>query len=100
MLALFLMACSPQQQTTWSRASARQYLLTGEIVRLELKTAVAVIKHEPIPGWMEGMTMEFPVESATEFNKLKSGARIRATVFVKDLDYWIGDIVLEKGESG
>ena len=69
----------------------------GEIIRLEPKTRVALIKHEAIPGWMEAMTMDFPVESSLEFTKLKPGMRIRATVFVKDLDYWIGEIVMDKG---
>jgi Cu/Ag efflux protein CusF len=41
---------------------------------------------------MEAMTMEFPVREKAEFAKLAQGQRIRATVNVQDLDYWLTDI--------
>jgi protein SCO1 len=98
-LLLSLSACGESKQPDErSRSSASQYPLRGEIVRLEPKTQIAVIKHEDIPGWMEAMTMQFPVESRAEFQNLRPGLRIRATVFVKDLDYWIADIVSEAEE--
>ena len=56
----------------------------------ERKTVV--IKHENIEGWMEAMTMEFPVRDSAEFAKLSKGERIRATVNVQDLDYWLTEI--------
>ena len=55
----------------------------------------AVIKHDTIEGWMEAMTMEFPVRDKAEFAKLGEGKRIRATVHVQDLDYWLSDIQAE-----
>ena len=60
--------------------------------RLDSAAHVAVIKHGPIPGWMEAMTMEYKVEENNEYRKLHVGDRITATVFVQDLDYWIGGI--------
>jgi len=66
--------------------------MCGEVVRLDANLKVALIKHEDIPGWMKAMTMEFPVKDQAEFNKLKVGDQITATVFVRDLDYWIGEI--------
>jgi Cu/Ag efflux protein CusF len=53
---------------------------------------VAVIKHEVVDGWMEAMTMEFPVRDEAEFSKLAEGKRIKATVEVQDLDYWLTSI--------
>ena len=96
-LLLTLAACS-SSRVERSRASARQFPLEGEVLRLEPKNQVAVIRHEEIQGWMEAMTMEFPVESEAEFRKLRPGDRIRATVFVKDLDYWIGDIMTDTAD--
>ena len=66
--------------------------MRGEVIRLDANLKVALIKHEDIAGWMKAMTMEFPVKDQAEFNKLKVGDRITATVFVRDLDYWIGEI--------
>jgi len=56
---------------------------------------VASIAHEKIEGWMEAMTMEFPVPGEEDFARLKEGAVIRATVNVNDLNYWLTDIVVE-----
>lgn len=53
---------------------------------------VAVIQHEAIEGWMEAMTMEFPVRDKSEFAKLAEGRRIKAIVEVQDLDYWLTSI--------
>lgn len=64
-------------------------------MRLDPAQQIAVIKHENIEGWMEAMTMEFPVKDHAEFVKLAVGKRIRATVHVKDLDYWLTDIAPE-----
>jgi Cu/Ag efflux protein CusF len=47
---------------------------------------------------MEAMTMEYPVREKAEFAKLHVGDRITATVFVQDLDYWVGHIHREAGK--
>ena len=57
------------------------------------------IKHQKIEGWMEAMTMEFPVKDTEYFRSLNSGDRITATVFVRDLDYWVGDIHREESDE-
>lgn len=73
----------------------RQYQLHGVIVRLDAQQQTATIKHDKIEGWMEAMTMEFPVTSKEEFARLKEGQTIRATVFVSDLDYRIEGVRIE-----
>lgn len=76
-------------------ATEKKYQLKGVIVRLDPKLQTATIKHGPIEGWMEAMTMEFPVPSKEEFRKLSQGQTIRAAVFVRELDYHIGEIQIE-----
>lgn len=73
----------------------KKYPLHGVIMRLDAQAQTATIKHEEIKGWMEPMTMEFPVPSKDEFARLSRGQTIRATVFVRDLDYHIGEITVE-----
>ncbi len=70
----------------------KQYQLKGVVVRLDPQVRTAVIKHGAIEGWMEAMTMEFPVHEAKEFEKLTPGKQITATVFVSDDGFWIGNI--------
>jgi Cu/Ag efflux protein CusF len=95
LLALTLSGCARSAPAPPKEAGAK-YPLRGQILRLDTTHRTATIKHERIEGWMEAMTMEFPVEPS-EFGRLHAGDRIRATVFVKDLDFWIGDIHQEIG---
>ena len=94
-LLLFAGACSnnSRREVSYDYGEPKnRYRIHGEILRLRPENRLAVIKHEKIEGWMEAMTMEFPVKDPREFEALHSGDRITATVFVRELDYWIGDI--------
>jgi len=77
----------------------KKYQLHGLIIRLDEQARTATIKHEVIVGWMEAMTMEFPVPDKAEFARLQVGQTIRAAVFVRDFDYHIGEIQIEKPAS-
>jgi len=70
----------------------KQYTLHGEILRLDAQGKIAAIKHQKIGDWMEAMTMEFPVKDQPEFDKLRTGEKINATVFVQGNSYWVGEI--------
>lgn len=61
-------------------------------MRLDSQVRTATIKHKKIDGWMEAMTMEFPVHEARDFEKLKVGQKISATVYVRGDDFWIGNV--------
>jgi Cu/Ag efflux protein CusF len=64
----------------------------GVVQRLDAKDHTALIKHQKIEGFMDAMTMEFPVKDEKEFNALKVGETIDGTVFVQDTNYWVGEI--------
>lgn len=87
---LLLCACGGKTQAP--AGPPKEYQLRGEIVRLDAEKQTATIKHEEIKGWMEAMTMEFPVKPPSEVAKLKAGSKITATVYVQDLDYWVGNV--------
>jgi len=70
----------------------KQYALHGEVLRLDTQDRIAAIKHEAIGDWMGPMTMEFPVKEQPEFDKLRAGEKINATVFVQGNNYWVGRI--------
>jgi Cu/Ag efflux protein CusF len=94
LLLLFLSACGGSRPS----APPKEYTLNGVVLRVDPQVRTAVIKHEKIDGWMEAMTMEFPVHDAKEFEKLAAGKQITATVYVTDDGYWIGNI--RPGPSG
>ncbi len=92
-VAALLAGCAAKKETGFDYGEAKQrYAMKGEVLRLKPDTRVAVVKHENIEGWMEAMTMEFPVPSPEEFAKLKEGMTITATVEVNDLHYWLTGI--------
>jgi len=89
-------SCSRSQNAKFDYGEPKQrYSLRGVVLRLKPADRVAVIEHQKIEGWMEAMTMEFPVPDAAEYAKLKEGAKIRSTVCVNDLYYWLTSITLE-----
>ena len=77
----------------------KRYALHGEILRLDPQGKIAAIKHQKIGDWMEAMTMEFPVKESSEFDKLRTGENINATVFVQGNSYWVAEIQEDSGAT-
>jgi protein SCO1/2 len=92
-LALLMAGCSqPPTKPAEPTPPEERHELRGEVVSIDRQERTIRIKHEEIEGWMEAMTMDFPVQDEVELDKAKPGDRITATVFVRDLDYHVGDI--------
>lgn len=94
-LAAVLLFSACQQSSVKEEAKdepLKQYALHGEVLRLDSQGKIAAIKHEKIGDWMEAMTMEFPVKDPAEFDKLRIGETINATVNVQGNSYWVSDI--------
>ena len=69
-----------------------QYPFRGTIVNLSKDSNLASIRGEKVDGWMEAMTMEYPIESAAEFRSLRNGEKIVATVNVNSEGYWLTNV--------
>jgi Cu/Ag efflux protein CusF len=94
--AIFVADCGTHT-TQASTEGARRFALRGQIVRLEEGGKIAVIRHQKIEGWMDAMTMEFPLRDPREAQSLHAGDQVTATVFVRETDhntsdYWIGEV--------
>jgi Cu/Ag efflux protein CusF len=87
-LLLLGTACTAKQ----SAVPEKHYQLSGVVLSLNPKDQTANIRHGPIQGWMEGMTMDYPVRSKQEFERLHAGDHITATVNVRGTDYDLTDI--------
>jgi Cu/Ag efflux protein CusF len=93
LLGLVLLAGCAKQ------APEKRYTLTGDVLGVDPKSQMATIKGDKIEGWMEAMTMEYPVKDKAEFSKLTVGDRISATVFVGEANYRLSDIKVT-GKAG
>jgi Cu/Ag efflux protein CusF len=86
-LALALAACG-------SKPQGKHYAMQGEIRDLDPSTKSATVNAGKIAGWMDAMTMEYPVKPDAEFGKLHVGDHIQATVVVNNLKYYITDVTV------
>ena len=78
-LFLLTLACSKQQP---GFVIAHRYTLTGTVVSLNAKAQTASIDAAAVPGFMEAMTMDYPVKSKSDFDALHPGEKIQATLNV------------------
>ncbi len=83
--ALVLAACA-------RRDAPKEYALKGVVVSVDQKAKTATIKHERIEGWMEAMTMEFPVRHDADLQKLAPGAKVQGTLYVTGENYYLGKV--------
>lgn len=74
-----LAGCGKQQST-----EGKHYSLEGEILSVDVPSKVVFVKHGDIPGYMEAMSMGYPVRDAKELEGLKEGDKIRADLVVED----------------
>lgn len=88
---LLLISC----QRNPSVQPAKEYQMHGEVVSLDSAAHLATVKAGKIEGWMDAMTMEYPVKDPQEFGKLKVGTNIEAKVTVQGTDYWISSVSTE-----
>lgn len=79
-----------------SKVQEKRFPMSGELISLDDKNKVAVIKHGEIKGFMEAMTMGFPVPDAAQWAKLKPGMKLNATVVDRPNDFYLTDIEEQK----
>jgi Cu/Ag efflux protein CusF len=89
-LLSFSSACSTKPGAPEEKP--RQYSLRGVVVRLDPKSNLASIKGEKIDGWMDAMTMEYPVENRAEYQALRKDEKITATVNVTSEGFWLSNV--------
>jgi Cu/Ag efflux protein CusF len=88
-VSIVLAGCSGSRE---SAGPERHYQLTGKVIALNPANRTATIDAAAIPNFMEAMTMEYPIKSRADFEKLHTGDKITATVNVRDDGYDLSDI--------
>jgi Cu/Ag efflux protein CusF len=91
LFAAWLAACGKSRQLELDPAAVA-HPLRGQVVRVNAREQVVTIRHEKIDGWMDAMTMEFPVTDEPVFQALHAGDRVTATVRVGKQSFWIQEI--------
>ncbi|MEK7725154.1 MAG: SCO family protein [Acidobacteriota bacterium] len=92
---LLFSACQPTAKKPVADANAKRYPLKGKVVSVDLAKQKAVINHEKVEGYMEPMTMPFPIHDLDVLQTLTKDAEIKAELVVNpDQDYWLENIVI------
>ncbi|MCA1589622.1 MAG: SCO family protein, partial [Acidobacteria bacterium] len=91
---LFISACDKAEPQRASDA-VKRYPLKGKIVSVDKQKKTAVVEHDEVPGFMEPMTMNFPIREDWVWNDLTPGSDIRAELVVDSTaaePYWLEKI--------
>jgi protein SCO1 len=102
LLVLLPVACGKRETEKRTSAVAvgpfvKRYTLRGVVRKVDPPNREITVEHEAIPGFMEGMTMIFPVRDDPQvFEILRAGDRLEAKLVVDEGDYWL-EQVLTKG---
>jgi Cu/Ag efflux protein CusF len=90
--AFILSSCEWRTAQTERKETAQQHAIHGVVQSLDPASRTATIKHDAIKGFMGAMTMEYPVKDPADLAKLRVGETINGTVYVKDTEFWIGNL--------
>jgi protein SCO1/2 len=72
-----------------SAATNQTYAARGVVQKIAPDLRHATIQHEKIPGYMDAMTMDFPVKDTNELNGISAGDEITFKLVVTADDDWI-----------
>lgn len=81
-IVLFLLLLAGCRRETKPDVAQHHYPLSGKVTALDAQHQTATVDAAAIPNYMEAMTMEYPVQSKSEFKSLRVGEQITAIVDV------------------
>lgn len=70
-------------------AAVRTFPARGVILETKTESAQVVIRHEPIAGYMDGMTMPFKVKDVAQLTNLNRGDQVTFQLHVTSDESWV-----------
>jgi protein SCO1 len=99
-LLLAAAAACRQSAKPAAQSTVERHALRGVVREVDTARSRVTVEHETIPGYMQGMTMPFPVrDDPRVVQVLRPGDRIEATLVVDGGDFWL-EKILTKGFVG
>lgn len=94
LLSVFTFTACQKAETQSQNASAdaKRYELKGRVVAVDKAKKKATVAHEKIEGYMDAMTMDFPIKDDWVWEDLSKDADIRAELVVDKDGYWLEKI--------
>ena len=92
---LLFTACQKAETQPTASTEAKRYPIKGTVVAVDKAKKKATIKHEEIPGYMDAMTMDFPIREDWVWEDLNPNAVVFAELVVDDNNgYWLEKIAI------
>jgi protein SCO1 len=82
------------------QAQSRRYHLVGKVVSVDTAQGILLVDHQAIPGYMNAMTMPYPVPDTAALAALGAGDEITADVVVTATGGRLENIVVTKKGTG
>ena len=94
LLSIFLFTACQKAGTQSQNASteAKHYPFKGRVVSVDKANKKATVAHDEIPGFMDAMTMAFPVKDDWVWEDLSKDAEIKADLVVDKEGFWLEQI--------
>ncbi len=90
-----LTACDSTANLNQPSVNAKRYPMKGKVISVDMDAKKAKIHHEKIEGFMDEMTMDFPIRADWVWDELTPGADVRADLVVDSSandPYWLENI--------
>ena len=81
-LVLAFSACKDRTNSNVNSSAGKRFPFKGKVVSVDRAAKKATIDHDAVEGYMDAMTMEFPIHADWVWDELKPGAQIRAELVV------------------
>ena len=86
-------ACQKAETTNQNASTeAKRFKLKGKVISVDKAAKKAEISHEAIDGYMDAMTMKFPVKADWVWDDLTVGSEIVADLVVDKDGFWLENI--------
>ena len=93
LLAIALLgACADEKPQPLSEPGEKLYTVRGIVLSRNAADKTLKVDHEPIPGFMEAMVMDYAVRGADVAKLPADKSRIEARLHVTERSYWITDV--------
>jgi len=89
---LLLATCRKHDDKPLSVPGEKLYTVEGRIVGRDVAGNLLRVDHKAIPGFMEAMTMDYPVRGARVQSLPSDASRVTARLHVTDTAYWLTDV--------
>lgn len=92
----------PNSDAPVASASAKRYPIKGKVLSVDKAGKKISLQHDDIPGFMEAMTMDFPVHEDWVWDEMKPGVDIRGELVVDNAGkdpFWIEKIGITESAS-